>query len=181
MPNLLTNRFHPEKAWPVCGRLCCVPIAWAFVAKVGIPWMFTEWIRGLMGYEAKSFVWMQRSVKRKNIPTPGTLPSPGPPCHWVASPANWGTLEATEWALARAQLWSGQHWKHTHVHMHHTNGEPSRRPPRIFKRTALASGHARAWSCGPLCCFRAISPYHPHIITQPTERRQGREWSAETC
>ena len=100
-----------------CQALLCTH-AWAFVVKVGIPWMFTEWIKGLMGYEAKSFVWMRRSVKRKNIPTLGNLPTPA---HHVTG--LWALLTgATEWVLAQAQLWTGQHWKHTHVHMHHTNG-----------------------------------------------------------
>lgn len=63
--------------------------------------MFTEWIKGLMGYEAKPFVWMQRGVKRKNIPALGTS-NPSPPCYWVVSPAKWGTLEETEWAFAGA-------------------------------------------------------------------------------
>lgn len=48
--------------------------------------MLTEWIKGLMGYEAKSFVWMQPSVKRKNIPNTNCRP----PCHWAVSSANWG-------------------------------------------------------------------------------------------
>lgn len=39
-----------------------------------------------MGYEAKSFVWMQPSVKRKNIPNTNR----SPPCHWAVSSANWG-------------------------------------------------------------------------------------------
>lgn len=91
--------------------------AWAFVVKVGILWMFTEWIKGLMGYEAKSFVWMQLSVKRKNIPTLGILPTLAHPVTGL-----WALLTgATEWALAWAQLWTDQHWKHTHVHMYHTN------------------------------------------------------------
>lgn len=131
--------FNPQKTWLACDRLCCVPIAWAFVVKVGIPWMFTEWIRGLMGYEAKSFVQMQRSVKRKNIPTLGTGTHPSPSCHWVMSSVNWGTL----WALTWAQLWTGQHWKHTHVHMHLTNRDLSNCLFHILKRTALLVARLR--------------------------------------
>lgn len=112
--------------------------AWAFVVKVGIPWMFTEWIKGLMGYEAKSFVWMQRSVKRKNIPTLGNLPTPA---HHVTG--LWALLTgATEWVLSQAQLWTGQHWKHTHVDMHHTNGDPS--IPLSASCTHTARGQAQA-------------------------------------
>ena len=66
------TRTNLASVWQV---LLCTH-AWAFVVKVGIPLMFTEWIKGLMGYEAKSFVWMRRSVKRKNIPTLGNLPTP---------------------------------------------------------------------------------------------------------
>lgn len=64
------------QTWPVCGA-SAVDRAWAFV-KVGIPCMFAQWIKGLMGYGAKSFVRVQRSVKHKNIPELGVCTNPWP-------------------------------------------------------------------------------------------------------
>lgn len=94
-----------------------------------------------------------------------------PPCHWVVSPANWGTLEATEWALAGVQLWTGQHLKHTHVHMQPHKARSISRLPPYMKMDSPASRWPQAGSRDGLCCFRAISQYHPHIITQSTEAR----------
>lgn len=92
-----------------------------------------------------------------------------PPCHWVVSPANWGMLEEAEWALAWAQLWSGQHWKHTHVHMHHTSQDPSHCPLHIHKRTAVLVASLCGLKLWRLCCFLTVSPYHSHIISQSAE------------
>lgn len=158
VPNELTNRLTERNLASVWQTLLCAH-AWAFVVKVGIPWMLTEWIRGLIGYGARSVVWMQWSLK-----TPQHWGLYQPSCHWVVSPANWGMLVEAEWALAWAQLWSGQHWKHTHVHMHYTSQDPSHCLLHIPKRTAVLVARLcglKLWTSLLLPDSVSISfPYH---------------------
>lgn len=145
--------------------------AWAFVVKVGILWMFTEWIKGLMGYEAKSFVWIQWSVKHKNIPTLGILPTPAHPVTGL-----WALLTgAPEWALAWAQLWTDQHWKHTHVHMHHTKRDLFHCPFHIQQCKWPGSG---LWTSVPL--QGKISTSFSYHCSGQRGKKPGSQWLAKT-
>lgn len=107
----------PRQTWPAFGWALLCTHAWVVIVNVGILRMFTEWIKGLMGYEAKSFVWLQRSVKCKNIPILGILPT----AHHVTGLG--GLLTGTvEWALAVSPAVKCSAIEtHTHTNLHHTN------------------------------------------------------------
>lgn len=117
--NLFSSRFHQRNGAIVWQAVLFTPV-WAFVLKKNRHTL-NVYRMDYRAYGLWGHIFCACAVKHEaeKHPNSGDSTNHNPPCHWVMSPAKWGTWEAAEWALTGAQLWTDEHWKHTHVHMRH--------------------------------------------------------------